>query len=736
MSRDELIRRAMMHIRNGYALGGKPGESAMARAEATRSTNVGGVRDGGFGGAGVGGLGGNGGGGNAVGSVGGIRDGGFGGVGANGGVGPQKSNVGAKADRADISPVSTTQPSQFSGSIANLVRGYTSTGAPVAPQGVPSQNFGLSSGAIDNAMNVIASMSPVSRPSFSALTGMSPAASQASALSLNTPVNFNVSDAQAMYGSAQPSMSRPMNTQTVNTAAKGDFLGAPTDRIAQARAGQTSPLASYMGEPSFSNVPSTQMASAPSMPSIGAMKSAEYQAMADAIKGFTPEQTNQLAFGSAYSTRVPNEVGQMIAGLKAAASNPNLSADQKAQLSKDIKALQAMGGIAVSPGSDFAPTPPGFTVNPQTGAITKAPNYNVVAGPYASMDSPVGAFKNISFAMPKGVALTQPGVAANPNYNPMAGMMTAAAPAPQNILGSNYNMASNEPVDLTGLNANPPLEANRYLREPQNIVNSNFNVADSGMPVDLTGLNANPPLEAPRYLREPQVMTAQAPAPVSTPISDPVARALALVSNNQNFAASNAPNYGRQGDGNREANSERNTTRTLLSLGYTQEQIAAMTPEQIKEILKGKTPPTATTAPVVAANGGRIQYKKGGDAKSSNSTSSLNLPPMPEYRPYTLPQYDMPSASPLVSNFVGSLSQPIPPVQMPQYQSMVSPLQNTEASFANPAMGTSSSGPSSGAGFGFGVNAMRYNPMLMDERPDYALTENNSLSNALRLMRG
>ena len=208
------------------------------------------------------------------------------------------------------------------------------------------------------------------------------------------------------------------------------------------------------------------------------------------------------------------------------------------------------------------------------------------------------------------------------------------------------------------------------------------------------------------------------------------------------------------------ANRERNTTRKLLGLGYTQEQIAAMTPEEIREIIRGNTPPTATTpaatAPVVAANGGRIYKRDGGgngggtsrqsgdeesggrSGKKSDNTpyAPISLPPMPQYQPYTLPQSTMPSASPLVSNFVGSLSQPIPPVQMPQYQSMLSPLQNVAPSFANPAMGTSSSGPSSGAGFGFGVNALRYNPMLMDERPDYALTTNDSLANALRLLKG
>lgn len=41
MSRDELIRRAMLHARHGYAVGGKPGESAMAQAEANRNFSAG-----------------------------------------------------------------------------------------------------------------------------------------------------------------------------------------------------------------------------------------------------------------------------------------------------------------------------------------------------------------------------------------------------------------------------------------------------------------------------------------------------------------------------------------------------------------------------------------------------------------------------------------------------------------------------------------------------------------------
>lgn len=782
--RDELIRRAIMHIRNGYALGGKPGESAMARTEATRGVsssgagNVGGVRDGGFGGAGVGSLGGSGGGADRL------------------GAGSQISNTFGRTERAaamdspnamnarlgpnaaqamagaGMSPDLAADAARSINRRASDVSSANMVGA--SPQAQVNNASGLNIGddAFARAMQIISASSP-SRTTFSALTGTDVNAGQLQGFAPNQPSPVNFNTAVMGYGSGLPvqnpktigqyiepkAMSAPSYgplASQVNTSAKGDFLGMPTNRSVQsgtfsgfgmpsspelsigdviagiqptsvrgvpvseasdfyssmpspsnvAGLRQPNALASYMGSPTFNTGPRTQMAAAPSMPSIGAMKSAEYQAMADAIKGFTPEQTNQLAFGSAYSTPVPNEVGQMIAGLKAAASNPNISAAQKAKMQADIKALQAMGGIAVSPGSSFAPTPPGFTVNPQTGAITKAPDYNVVAGPYASMDSPVGAFKNISFAMPKSVALTQPGVAANPNYNPMANMMTAAAPAPQG---------------------------------PQNILSSNY---------QYDGTPANAAYQAPAspqyaYDGTPANAVYQAQEPVSASMPDPIARALASISRNQNFAASNAPDYGRQGDGNRDVNRERSPTRTLLNLGYTQEQIAAMTPEQIKEILKAKTPPTAATAPVVAANGGRIQYKKGGEATTSTSKTTgkggytpIALPPMPEYRPYTLPQYDMPSASPLISNFVGSLSQPIPPVQMPQYQSMASPSLNTQASFANPAMGTASSSPSSGAGFGFGVNALRYNPMLMNERPDYALTENNSLSNALRLMRG
>lgn len=184
----------------------------------------------------------------------------------------------------------------------------------------------------------------------------------------------------------------------------------------------------------------------------------------------------------------------------------------------------------------------------------------------------------------------------------------------------------------------------------------------------------------------------------------------------------------RPGGNNREENRkniEDRQVRRLLAMGYSQEDIDEMSADERQDLIR------------TSANGGRIQYKKGGEATKSTGKDSyqpLSLPPMPEYRPYTLPQYTMPSASPLVADFMGSLSQPIPPVQMPQYQSMVSPLQNTQASFVNPAMGNASSVSTPGAGFG--VNALRYNPMLMDERPDYALTENNSLSNALRLMRG
>jgi hypothetical protein len=270
---------------------------------------------------------------------------------------------------------------------------------------------------------------------------------------INSPVNTrSVVPAGTFAGFGLPEMPSTQinNLVDINQPVPNGFLATQNNEfyssLPSVSALQGRPpaniLANYMGSPTMTSGPRVgsapnQIAANASMPNIGAMKSAEYQAMADAIKGYTPEQTNQLAFGSAYSTRTPNEVGTMIAGLKAAASNPNLSADQKAQLSKDIASLQAMGGIAVSPGSALAPTPPGFTVNPQTGAITKAPGYNVVAGPYASMPSSYGTFNNISFAMPESVALSQRGVAANPNFAQMpAASNTMMAQGPQNILSN------------------------------------------------------------------------------------------------------------------------------------------------------------------------------------------------------------------------------------------------------------------------------------------------------------
>jgi hypothetical protein len=765
MSKDELIRRAMLHAtpgvaRPGYAIGGKPGESAMAQAEANRGVssgtgNVGGIRDGGFGGAGAGSLGGNGGMGPQMSNV-----------GAKGDFGPmasQSSNEAAKADRLgsplSSSPTMTSQPAQVAGSVMDLVRGYTSTGAPIKASTPPVGNYGLSSAAIDNAMNVIASMSPVSRPSFSNLTGMAPAASQARAMSYNTPVNFNVSDAQAAYRASQPDLARLAamnNPQVVNTAGKGDFLGSTFGAMAQnpvnpsrayAGFGMQQPpsldvgdvvagiqppvsrgipvsgaaeffgslpsvaalegrppantMANYVGDPTMTSGPRVGTDVAMAAPSIGSVKAADYQGIANAIKGYSPEQKNQLAFGSAYATRSPTEVGKMIEGLKAAAANPSLSEDQKAQLSKDISALQALGGIAVSPGSSFAPVPSGFSVDPTTGAITKSPGYNVVAGPYASMDSPVGAFENISFAMPKSVALTERGIAANPSFAqmPMASD-TMVAQAPQNIVGPGFETyGRGVPMPAA---AAPQMAA--YTRFP---ADASY-IAGVAPPVDVAQAPAAP-------------IMAAAPQPA------------------QNFAANTLAEIGRSGDDrDRAAERARDNTQLLLELGYTKEQIAAMTPEQIKEILKGNTPPPASapaTPPetIVAARGGRMEYKKGGSTEGSGTSPTLppvTLQPLPEWKPVPMPTYSMPSASPLVSNFMGSLSQPIPAVQMPQYQSMVSPLQNTQASLVNPSMGAS------GTVSGLGVNALRYNPMLLDERPDYALTKNDSISNALRLMQG
>lgn len=778
MSKDELIRRAMLHstpsvARPGYAIGGNPGDLASGgfgtgnigggsrvSSGPVASSNSGlanSTRDGGFGGSGAGSMGGNG--------------------------GSQVSNAAAKSDRAPVgangpvAPSPTTRPAQVAGSVMDLVRGYTSVGAPIKASGPPVGNYGLSNAAIDNAMNVIASMSPASRPSFSNLTGLSPAASQARALSYNTPVNFNVSDAQAAYRSAQPDLARAAamnNPQVVNTAGKGDFLGSTFGAVAQspvvpsrAYVGFGTPqppsqdigdviagiqpdvargvpvsgsaeffgslpsvaalegrppantMANYIGNPSMMTGPRAGTAVAMAAPSIGSVKAADYQGIANAIKGYSPEQKNQLAFGSAYATRSPTEVGKMIEGLKAAAANPSLSEDQKAQLSKDIASLQALGGVAISPGSFGAPVPSGFSVDPVTGAITKSPGYNVVAGPYASMDSPYGTFNNISFAMPKSVALSERGIAANPSFAQMpAASSSMVAQAPQNIVGPGF--------ETYGRGTPVPAQAAPEL-------------AYSRFPADASYMAAAPQMAA--YTRPPaDAAYIAGVAPPMEVAQAPVAPIMAAAPKAaQNFAANTLADIGRQNDDATRPRAQQ-STELLLSLGYTKEQIEAMTPEQIKEILKNKTAPATATpaptpepAPVVAATGGRIGYKDGGDTKDSAKTTeppALTLQPLPEWKPQPLPTYNMPAASPLISNFMGSLSQPIPAVQMPQYQSMVSPLQNTQASFVNPSMGAS------GTTGSLGVNAVRYNPLLLDERPDYALTKNDSISNALRLMQG
>jgi hypothetical protein len=462
----------------------------------------------------------------------------------------------------------------------------------------------------------------------------------------------------------------------------------------------------------------------------------------------------------------PTEIGKRINNLKAMASNPNLTAAQKAKLTSEVSALEAMGGIAFSPTSDVRPVPEGFVVDPKTGVVSKSPGYNVVAGPYAEVPSPIGIFENMSFAMPSKISLATQKTIPNPSYRQVPMDMQAS------LISSGANSVSpvltQGPQSITPPGLNAPKNA---VPSPSYVAQGNFApdyYSSPAAPVQVAGSPSYAPQGnfAPDYYSAPYVAGVAPPVqvaqdPVPAPAPAPVTQIAKAPQVTQNIVANKmADAFRYRDDRDVGANRERNTTRKLLGLGYTQEQIAAMTPEEIREIIRGNTPPTATTpaatAPVVAANGGRIYKRDGGGNGGGTSRQSgdeesggrsgkktdntpyepISLPPMPQYQPYTLPQYTMPSASPLVANFMGSLSQPIPPVQMPQYQSMVSPLQNVAPSFANPAMGTSSSGPSSGAGFGFGVNAMRYNPMLMDERPDYALTTNDSISNALRLMRG
>jgi hypothetical protein len=510
---------------------------------------------------------------------------------------------------------------------------------------------------------------------------------------------------------------------------------------------------------------SSPVAAAPAAPSIGQIKSADATAMAKSIQAqyanagipISSELAGQLAVGSMTTTGAR----QIVTDIKSKMAYTNtpefqaLPAAQRAayQASVSEQMKQAMGVLGLSPAtnetgssgfaafaSSFDPaysgTTYGMTVNPQ--GVAQAPGYNVF-GPYSLTTEKGKTYPNgyIGFSENANMA------AANPNYGQMAAAPAAVVQGPTDILSAAMRpnpapdyysaprqVAQLDPSIVASMRGNP---APDYYSAP----------APVSAPVAIA--QANP---APEYYSAPYVAGVAPPVEVAqAPVAPTVSVAPQPV---QNFVANTMAEIGRSGDDrDRAAERVRDNTQLLLDLGYTKEQIAAMTPEQIKEILKGNAPPPAsapTTEPVpttppetiVAARGGRMGYKRGGDAESSSERSpssssnppTITLPPLPAWNPVPMPTYSMPSASPLIANFMSSLSQPIPAVQMPQYQSMVSPLQNTQSSFVNPSMGAS------GTVSGLGVNALRYNPMLLDERPDYALTKNDSISNALRLMQG
>jgi hypothetical protein len=853
MSRDELIRRAMMHARHGYAFGGKPGESAMAQAEANRNFGASPSRpasDNGFRSSPIGG-----------GNAGADRLGG----------GSQISNTLSRTERANVlenpagaaarlGPNAAMAMRDAGVSPDTAIRGAMSlnrSGAPanerMAPLNTGTQinptaavmNYGQNVRTPDmmSVTEATAPKSPLLDPNrftftnYGIMSGMQP------------EVLANLIKTQEYYGKpigVTSGYRSPEHNEAVDGADQSqhlvggavDLMGAlrnPMDTAALINAGIK---AGFTGRGAYMKPGSVHLdigpprawgpdytsgtigrlpkavqdalnqrvqAAAPApaapapvqnatytgplprprpVPSIGQVKSADATAMANSIQSqyakagipISSEMAGQLAVGSMTTTGA-RQIVTDIKNKMAYTNTPEfqaLPAAQRAayQASVNKQMEEAMGVLGLSPANNapgssgfaafessldpaFSGPTYGMTVNPQ--GVATAPGYNVF-GPY-NLTTEKGKTYPAGYI---GFSDTAKMATANPNYGQMPAAPAAVAQEPQNITPPGLNNPQQlGPSPAAFTQANP---APQYYSAP---VQNALNVIAQGnpapqyyssplAPVQVAGSPSYAPQGnfAPEYYSAPyvagvappvQVAEAPAPAPVT-----PVATAPKVT---QNFVARPIDEFGRSGgDRDRSAAIARDNTQKLLALGYTKEQIAAMTPEQIKEILKGKTPaatpPAATTpatpAPVVAANGGRIQYKRGGGSEGESETTKspstgtgyepISLPAMPEYKPYTLPQYTIPSASPMISSFMGSLSQPIPPVQMPQYQSMVSPLQNTQASFVNPAMGTASSSSTPGAGFG--VNALRYNPMLMDERPDYALTGNDSISNALRLMRG
>jgi hypothetical protein len=434
-------------------------------------------------------------------------------------------------------------------------------------------------------------------------------------------------------------------------------------------------------------------------PAIGPVKAADYGQVAAGIQGYSPSTTNQLAFGTVSST--PTAASEMINSLKAVAANPNATAAQKAVAQKQLADLQALGGIAISPGSMLAPAPKGAVVDPATGRVISAPGYNVVAGPYAEMASPYGTFKNVSFAMPSDVAMNS--IQPNPNF--------AQPTAPQ---GTSPVMANNHYVPEAVLAAREVLN-----RAPATTV-----------------ANAAPQPAAAR--------------PVSAPVAPQT---------EQNFvdrllaALKPGPFSGHAydvGSARGEAVPNRFINNRLLSMGYTQQEIDAMSFEEREAALH---PQQETT---VAATGGRINYEGGGVTKPSKSAELPDqylhlLPEMPAYVPTQMVTYanqTIPSASSAITAF----AQSAPGGAMAPSPSMPVIVNNTQGmgTYAPAALGNL--GSSNATNNETALTWMNYRDWLAknpgQDRKDYwewlktnnlhranGGSVNNSVENALRMLR-
>jgi len=808
--RDELIRRALMQIRNGYAVGGKPGESAMAQAEANRNfgadrSSAGPASDNGFRSSPVGGAGG-------AGSIG------------NGGI--NKSTTHNELRTAIFDPDKASARLGPNAAQAMAAAGVDPDRAIVAAKninrsGVPASGNMLQSKAsiMDRSLQNVLDYSP--QPTVQQQTTM-PAYPGLNNLvmgnTMGSPYNNVIQYGMPVTGSVRgiPGAARnPLDPNSPMRYHSGvDIKTAPGAETVSMVPGKVAQLGIAGGYGSFVDVMNydgtmTRYAMHdtvnPSLTVGDTVLKGQTLGKSVALPGsnfshlhmeqMTPADKAFQEVAAAYragATTEPVKPGKLVGRTSNYVKGQDLTSTQQfldrlglktgSQMTMNPNApptALAAGPQSIINSGYYAPTP--ASAFPEFDRLDTFPSYSVIGN--SAMGTTVNSpYNNITNYF-KEIGSTAADMPAQktPSYADLRNAVMG------NTVGSPYNnvvqgtpvapvqTASLGPSPLASMQGNP---APNYYSAPIS--------ASAPAPSPAAIAQANP---APEYYSAPLPQVAQAPVTQTVPLPrsrpanlSPLDQALQVASNVNNFKPfvdnigiakrgdkdDRRDRKGKDGQNSKKVILSEDDKKSLISKGYTEKQIENMTQEEINAILIPEnvagvvppvtptTPPAASEGTATAARGGRMGYAQGGtnredraanrsDNKETSSSKKpaastdyekISLPDLPAWQPYQMPTYNFPAASPLVSNFMGSLSQPIPAVQMPQYQSMVSPLQNTQASFANPAMGTSSSGPSDGVGFGFGVNAMRYNPMLMDERPDYALTENDSLSNALRLLRG